>query len=207
MGKEKNSESSSSMPNLTSGTISPSLQQMDPHPQLFDPEPERDPDPEPDPELISEFVRIHDIFLSFRGEDTRSSFVSHLYAALQNAGIKVFKDDNELQGGDHISKSLLRAIEESKISLIVFSKNYANSRWCLDELKKIMKCYRTIGIKVVPVFYHLEPSNVRHQSGEFGKSFQSFLNKISNEKELVQSWREALRQAANIKGFEILKSR
>ncbi|KEH25103.1 disease resistance protein (TIR-NBS-LRR class) [Medicago truncatula] len=182
MGKEKNSESSSSMPNLTSGTISPSLQQMDPHPQLFDPEPERDPDPEPDPELISEF----------------------LFKMLE---LKFLKDDNELHGGDHISKSLLRAIEESKISLIVFSKNYVNSRWCLDELKKIMKCYRTIGLKVVPVFYHLEPSKVRHQTGDFGKLFQSFLNKISNEEQLVQSWREALRHAANIKGFEILKSR
>jgi len=175
------------------------------YPHLFDLEPERDPDPEPKRDPAPESVRIHDVFISFRGEDTRSSFVSHLYAALQNAGIKVFKDDNELQRGDHISKSLLSAIEESKISLIVFSKNYANSRWCLDEVKKIMKCYRTIGQKVVPVFYHLEPSEVRHQTGEFGISFQSLLNKISNEKELVQSWREALLQATSIAGSVIHK--
>nr|WIL60018.1 nodulation protein [Melilotus officinalis] len=151
--------------------------------------------------------RIHDVFLSFRGEDTRSSFTSHLYAALQNAGIEVFRDDNKLQRGDHISTSLSNAIEQSQISLIVFSKNYANSRWCLDELEKIMKFHRTIGQKVVPVFYHLDPSEVRQQTGEFGISFQNLLNQISNEVELVISWREALRQAASIAGFVILNSR
>ncbi|XP_039686936.1 disease resistance protein RPV1-like [Medicago truncatula] len=178
------------------------------------------------PGPISESVRIHDVFLSFRGVDTRSTFVSHLYTALRNAGIKVFQDDSGLQRGDYISTSLFRAIEESQISLIVFSKNYANSKWCLDELEKIMKCYRTIGQKVVPVFYHLEPSEVRHQTGEFGISFHSLLyellpqtsmfrsynirfltTKIWNKKKFTQDWREALRQAASIAGFEILKSR
>jgi len=48
-----------------------------------------------------------EVFLSFRGEDTRASFISHLYASLQNAGINVFRDDDSLQRGDHISTSLL----------------------------------------------------------------------------------------------------
>jgi len=140
-----------------------------------------------------------DVFLSFREEDTCSNFISHLYAALQNSGIKVCR-------GDHISSSLSQAIEQSHITVIVFSKNYANSRWCLDELRRRMKCERTIGQVVVPVFYHVDPSEVRNQKGKFGRAFESLLNKISNEEELVQSWREALRQAANIAGFEIRKS-
>ncbi|KEH25110.1 disease resistance protein (TIR-NBS-LRR class) [Medicago truncatula] len=67
--------------------------------------PNLDPDPKSYPEPISESIGIHDVFLSFRGEDTRSSFTSHLYAALQNVGIKVFKDDGELHRGYHISTS------------------------------------------------------------------------------------------------------
>ncbi|KEH15535.1 disease resistance protein (TIR-NBS-LRR class) [Medicago truncatula] len=212
MGKEKNSESSSSMPNLTRGTMSAmDLRRLKRYSwELFS-----------GPGPISESVRIHDVFLSFRGVDTRSTFVSHLYTALRNAEIKVFQDDSGLQRGDYISTSLLRAIEESQISLIVFSKNYANSKWCLDELDKIMMCYRTIGQKVVPVFYHLEPSEVRHQTGEFGVSFQSLLDELRLQRimfpksfliklhptKLVQNWREDLRQAASIAGFEILKSR
>ncbi|KAL6556928.1 hypothetical protein OROHE_006804 [Orobanche hederae] len=140
-------------------------------------------------------IWIHDVFLSFRGEDTRASFTSHLYSALQNAGIKVFIDDNDLQRGDHISTSLSHGV------------------WM--NWKKIMKCRRTLGQVVVPVFYHLDPSEVRHQNGEFGIAFQSLSNKISNKEELnlgrakklVLSWKEALREAANIAGFVIVNSR
>jgi hypothetical protein len=154
-----------------------------------------------------EIARIHDVFLSFRGDDTRASFISHLYASLQNAGINVFRDEDSLQRGDHISSSLSRAIEQSQISIIVFSKNYADSRWCLDELVKIMKCRTTMGQVVLPVFFDVDPSEVRNQRAEFGRAFRSLLEKISNEVELVQSWRGALLEAASIAGFVILNSR
>jgi len=174
---------------------------------VSDSKPNTEPAPNPESELKSEPVRIHDVFLSFRGEDTRSSFTSHLYAALQNSGIKVFRDDDSLQRGDHISTSLSHAIELSRISIIVFSKNYADSRWCLNELEKIIKCRRTIGQKVVPVFYDVDPTDVRKQEGEFGRAFQSLLNRSSNEVELVQSWKEALRAAASLAGCVVLNFR
>lgn len=140
------------------------------------------------------------MFLSFRG-NTRASFTSHLYAALQKAGVKVFIDDNELERGDNISTSLSRSIEQSQIYIIVFSQNYANSRWCLGELESIMKCRRTTGKVVFPVFYDVDPYEVRHQAGEFGIAFQSLFNRISNKVEL--SWREALREAGGLAGFVV----
>jgi ABC-type phosphate transport system substrate-binding protein len=169
-------------------------------------------------------TRIHDVFLSFRGEDTRASFTSHLYASLQNTGINVFKDDDSLQRGDNISTSLIRAIEGSQISVIIFSTNYADSRWCLDELAKIMECNRTIGQVVLPVFYDVDPSEVRHQTGEFGKVFQNLLSRITEDHELFvelkvscyrrdevkwteAQWTEALRQAASLSGFVVLNFR
>jgi len=153
-------------------------------------------------------LRKHEVFLSFRGEDTRASFTSHLYSSLQNDGINVFMDNNSLQRGDHISTSLLQAIEQSQIVVIVFSRNYANSRWCLDELVKIMQCYRTIGHMVLPVFYDVDPSEVRHQTGEFGKAFQSLLNRISKEDvDKLQTWRDALCEVAGFAGFVVLNSR
>ncbi|XP_040363857.1 TMV resistance protein N isoform X2 [Rosa chinensis] len=41
----------------------------------------------------------YDVFLSFRGEDTRKAFTDHLYAALEHQGIITFRDDPELQKG------------------------------------------------------------------------------------------------------------
>ncbi|XP_027334981.1 TMV resistance protein N-like [Abrus precatorius] len=150
---------------------------------------------------------MYEVFLSFRGEDTRASFISHLYASFQNAGINVFKDDDSLRKGDQISSSLLRAIEQSEISIIVFSKNYADSRWCLQELEQIMVCHRTISRVVLPVFYDVDPSEVRHQTGEFGSAFQNLLNRISVGEEKEKSWRRALREAGSISGFVVLNSR
>jgi len=152
--------------------------------------------------------RKHDVFLSFRGEDTRASFLSHLSASLQNSGIIAFIDDHSLQRGDTISISLKQAIEESRISVIVFSRNYADSTWCLQELLKIMECHRTVGQVVLPVFYGVDPSEVRSQTGEFGKSFHNLLNRnLKAEESMVLKWREALHEAAGLAGFVVLNSR
>ncbi|KAM7466167.1 hypothetical protein LguiB_013729 [Lonicera macranthoides] len=78
----------------------------------------------------------YDVFLSFRGEDTRRNFTDHLYDALTRAGIHTFRDDDQLPRGKHIPFQLMKAIEESRISIIIFSENYASSRWCLNELVK-----------------------------------------------------------------------
>ncbi|PNX65729.1 disease resistance protein (TIR-NBS-LRR class), partial [Trifolium pratense] len=77
---------------------------------------------------------IYDVFISFRGEDTRGNFVSHLYAALSNAGIYTFLDDKKLKKGKKLGAQLKRAIEGSRICIIVLSGKYAGSSWCLDEL-------------------------------------------------------------------------
>ena len=137
-----------------------------------------------------------DVFLSFRGEDTRRGFVSHLHTALTQRGIQTFIDDN-LTRGENISEELLKAIENSSASIIVFSKNYASSSWCLDELAKIIECTK----KVLPVFYQVDPSEVRKQIGDFGKALTKLEKKIK-DKTKVQRWRDALSKAANISGWD-----
>ncbi|PNX98847.1 disease resistance protein (TIR-NBS-LRR class) [Trifolium pratense] len=156
----------------------------------------------------SDSRRKYDVFLSFRGEDTRASFTSHLYSSLQNSGIFVFMDDHSLQRGNCISKSLLESIQDSRISIVVFSKNYADSHWCLQELVQIMECNRTIGQVVLPVFFDVDPSEVRRQTGEFGTSFQNALNRLLKVDEfMVPKWRDSLRDAAGLAGFVVLNSR
>ena len=83
----------------------------------------------------------YDVFLSFRGGDTRYKFTDHLYHALVAKEIITFRDDKELKRGEPISQELLDAIEKSRIAAIIFSKNYASSTWCLEELAKIIEGY------------------------------------------------------------------
>ncbi|XP_042960786.1 disease resistance protein Roq1-like [Carya illinoinensis] len=143
----------------------------------------------------------HDVFLSFRGKDTRNNFAGHLYQALVQNGINTYRDDKELGKGEEISPALLKAIEESKVSIIIFSENYASSTWCLDELLQILRCKESKQQKVVAVYYKVEPSTVRHQNESFKEAFAKHEEKFDDAK--VQKWKTALNQTAKLCGFHL----
>ncbi|XP_060186663.1 TMV resistance protein N-like [Lycium barbarum] len=147
----------------------------------------------------------YDVFLSFRGEDTRNTFTSHLEEGLRKRGIVTFQDEKRLEHGDLIPEKLLKAIKESQVALIVFSKNYATSRWCLDELVKIMACKDKNGQIVIPIFYNVDPSHVRNQRESFAEAFAKHESNYKDDVEgmqKVQGWRTALTKAANLKGCD-----
>ena len=141
---------------------------------------------------------MYDVFLSFRGEDTRYNFTSYLYKALCDKGFNTFIDDDNLQRGEEISTELLKAIELSMISIVVFSENYASSTWCLKELVKILEC-KNFGQLVLPVFYKVNPSEIRKQEGKFGIALTEHEGK--HNKDTIQSWRAALTKATDLAGF------
>ncbi|KAK7829093.1 tmv resistance protein n [Quercus suber] len=142
---------------------------------------------------------IYDVFLSFRGEDTRYNFTGHLYQALCDKGFNTFID-NDLQRGEEISMKLLNAIELSMISIVVFSENYASSSWCLDELVKILEC-RNNGQLVLPIFYKVDPSEIRKQKEKFGVALAQHEENLKDSLEKVQRWRTALTKATNLSGL------
>ncbi|KAL4580107.1 hypothetical protein LXL04_016287 [Taraxacum kok-saghyz] len=140
----------------------------------------------------------YDVFLSFRGEDTRMNFIHHLYHALQQKGIHTYKDDEKIKKGKKISDDLMGSIEDSKFFIIVFSKNYASSSWCLEELVKIMECHKKTEHIVYPVFYDVEPSEVRNQIGAIGEAFARH-----EKKKGAGKWRIAMKEAADVVGWEL----
>ncbi|XP_040996229.1 disease resistance protein Roq1-like [Juglans microcarpa x Juglans regia] len=152
------------------------------------------------PFLLSQWS--YDVFLSFRGKDIRNNFIVHLYKDLRQNGINTYMDNEELRRGEEISPALLKAIEESKISIIVFSENYASSTWCLDELMKILECKESKQQKVLPVFYKVEPSTVRHQKNSFEEALSKHEDKFKHDAK-VQRWKTALNQAACLSGLHL----
>ncbi|KAK9984835.1 hypothetical protein SO802_034360 [Lithocarpus litseifolius] len=145
----------------------------------------------------------YDVFLSFRGEDTRNTATDFLNYALERRGIYTFKDDEKLEKGKSIKPELLKAIEESRFAVVIFSKNYASSTWCLEELVKIVDCKKEKGMTVVPIFYNVDPSDVRKQMGTFT---QAFVEHEKQLKEKVGTWRAALSHVANIAGYHVNNS-
>ncbi|XP_050273670.1 disease resistance protein RUN1-like isoform X2 [Quercus robur] len=146
----------------------------------------------------------YDVFLSFRGEDTRHSFTDHLYEAFRLRGIEAFRDSEKLQLGQEIASELIQAIEKSYYAIVVFSEKYADSRWCLDELAEIVECKKKKGLKVVPVFYHVDPSDVRKQTGPFEKAFDEHQKNDKIDREKIQKWKDAMRDVGNLSGEHLL---
>nr|XP_023881606.1 TMV resistance protein N-like [Quercus suber] len=145
----------------------------------------------------------YNVFLSFRGKDTRKKFTDHLYAGLKQKGISTFKDDEKLKQGTSIALELLNAIEESRIAVVILSRDYASSSWCLTELTKIVECMEKTGLVVLPVFHYINPSDVRNHRGTFGEAFakheESFKDNIGN----VQMWKAALAKVADLAGWHL----
>ncbi|XP_050279016.1 disease resistance protein Roq1-like isoform X2 [Quercus robur] len=140
------------------------------------------------------------VFLSFRGSDTRKKFTSHLYEALKRNGITTFRDDESLERGEFISPELMRAIEESRFAVVIFSKNYASSSWCLTELAKIVECMDKKKLTVLPVFYDVDPSDVRKLRGTFAEAFAKHLN---DNNENVQNWKDVVTKVSGISGWDL----
>nr|XP_023881021.1 TMV resistance protein N-like [Quercus suber] len=145
----------------------------------------------------------YEVFLSFRGTDTRNNFTDHLYDRLKQEGISTFRDDERLEQGTEINSGLLRAIDESKISVVVLSKQYASSSWCLIELAKMVECMDKKKLTVLPVFHYVDPSDVRYQRGSFEEAFAEHENRFKDKIDDVKTWRAALTEVANLSGWHL----
>ncbi|XP_039155069.1 TMV resistance protein N [Eucalyptus grandis] len=150
--------------------------------------------------MVSSKKNYH-VFVSFRGTDVRNNFLHDLYAALNQKGIYTFVDSEELRKGEQISPALMRAIEESRIAIIIFSEDYASSRWCLEELVKIMECKAQKELIVLPVFYKVEPREVRLGRKAYGIAMTKHEKDPEKDRKTVETWKKALFDAGSLSGW------
>ncbi|XP_031372775.1 TMV resistance protein N-like [Punica granatum] len=145
----------------------------------------------------------YQVFLSFRGPDTRQGFTDVLYHALVDAGIHVFRDNEEIRKGEYIGDEILRAIEDSRIFVPIFSRTYASSKWCLVELAKMVESKeKSSGSKkILPIFYDVGVDDVKLKTDLYTGALLKHGEKFSTD--IVHQWEEALREAGEIKGWEL----
>ncbi|XP_052117731.1 disease resistance protein RPV1-like [Arachis duranensis] len=165
---------------------------------------------EQSPECKLPTIRYHR-FLSHGNTNTMCSstleaviryrFTGSLFKALRDKKIHTFMDDVGLHRRNGISRTLIEAIKGSRIAIIVFSENYADSTYCLDELVKILECQESDGQIVFPVFYDVSHNDVRHQTGSYGEGIAKHEEKFKDDPSKVQKWKRALNRAADFTGF------
>ncbi|CAL9224418.1 unnamed protein product [Arabidopsis halleri] len=141
--------------------------------------------------------RKHDVFPSFHGADVRKTFLAHILKEFKGKGIVPFID-NDIERSKSIGPELIEAIKGSKIAIVLLSRNYASSSWCLNELVEIMKCREELGQTVMTIFYDVDPTDVKKQTGDFGKVFKKTCK--GKTKEDIKRWQNVLESVATIAG-------
>ncbi|CAN1175594.1 Disease resistance-like protein DSC1 [Linum perenne] len=140
----------------------------------------------------------YDVFLCFRGDDTRFGFTSHLLKALSNKQIKTFID-NKLEKTESIDK-LISILQRSALSVVVFSEKFADSIWCLEEVVTIARRMVEFGHRVLPVFWKVDPSDVTNDSGSYATIIDREYKGTSTYSEDKKRWMDALKAVANCAG-------
>ncbi|KAM7470004.1 hypothetical protein LguiA_008187 [Lonicera macranthoides] len=64
---------------------------------------------------------------------------------------------------------------------MVISKDYTSSTWCLDELLLILERRKIFGHVVLPMFYDVDPSQVRKQTGRIAEVFARYEKQFKAE--------------------------
>jgi hypothetical protein len=141
--------------------------------------------------------RKHDVFPSFHGADVRKTFLAHILKEFKGKGVVPFID-NDIERSKSIGPELIEAIRGSKIAIVLLSRNYASSSWCLNELVELMKCREQLGQTVMTIFYDVDPTDVKKQTGDFGKVFKKTCK--GKPKEEIKRWQKVLEDVATIAG-------
>ncbi|KAI9092533.1 hypothetical protein K1719_027661 [Acacia pycnantha] len=134
-----------------------------------------------------------DVFLSYRGGDECSSFVHRLYNSLCQRGVRAFVDDELFK----TSQEKLKAMQGSRIAIIVISKNYASSPCCLNSLAIIQEFFKKEHRFIYPIFYNVKPYEL-HSLGGISREVFARLEKIFKQR--VQKWRSAMFKAIERRG-------
>ncbi|XAR56240.1 hypothetical protein NMG60_11036638 [Bertholletia excelsa] len=141
------------------------------------------------------------VFLSF-GEDTAKKFSDHLYMALDRAGFRTFREEED----EHIKLQVEKAIRDWRISIVVLSKDYESPDKCLDQLVMILQQKTISKHQILPVFYDVDPSDVRNLRGSikeeltiYQEGFKTRADKSKDEyTNKVKGWTSSLTEIANL---------
>ncbi|XP_030541303.1 disease resistance protein RPV1-like [Rhodamnia argentea] len=146
-----------------------------------------------------------DVFLSFRGGDTRDVITDVLYSSLVGAGVRTFRDEEELSDGESLKKELPKAIKLSKIGIPILSKTYASSKWCLRELAQMVEQLDNDGMIMMPVFFETPVDHVKMKDGKgrYADDIREHREKGVVDPAEIEKWESALKKVTSLKGRQV----
>jgi len=110
----------------------------------------------------SEHSNEWDVFVCHASED-KAAFARPLAQRLQGIGFKVWLDDWCLEVGDSLAQSIEVGLQSSRYGIVVLSPAFLSKKWPRQELSAMLARESTSARVVLPVWYGLQPEDVRQQ--------------------------------------------
>jgi len=148
----------------------------------------------PNLETMAAVPEMFDVFLNHRGFDVKWNFAADLHRALQDAGCRPFLDMKGLH-----DQKIYEALGRASVHVAIFSKHYAGSYNCLEELCAMIEKEKLI----IPVFYDVSPNDLhcKLHNGPYTEAFRQMDGWIPASK--VKKWKDALCMVAQLPGFQL----
>ncbi|GJT46029.1 retrovirus-related pol polyprotein from transposon TNT 1-94 [Tanacetum coccineum] len=151
-------------------------------------------------ELVSKLSSpaVQRLWTLYPGNRRRICFKGIVFpTALTQSGIRTFSHDYDLPSGSDITKEIPKAIQVSRVFIIVFSKEYVSSSQCLDELVRIVD---SKGQLVLPVYYNIDLSKLHQETETF---IGCGLVEYDVDIKKAEIWHAALTHVANLSGWDL----
>ncbi|KAJ0256387.1 Toll/interleukin-1 receptor homology (TIR) domain-containing protein [Hirschfeldia incana] len=121
------------------------------------------------------------VFLSFRGEQTRKTFLSHLLSSLKK------KDITTTTSSEPCPVSV-QALQASLVAIPIISNDHASLDTWVDDLAAIIDCEKKGTLTAVPVFFQVDPNDFLKMLRTAGKDAQEPQRRSL---EIVKKWLDA----------------
>ena len=101
------------------------------------------------------------VFISHAGPD-KHTLAAKIHARLKKLGVWAFLDFKELRPGEQAPSSMVQAMEEAFIFVIIVSPEFAARKWTVRELMCALRRYDEAKAKgkkpplIIPAFYRLD---------------------------------------------------
>jgi len=97
----------------------------------------------------------------------------------------------------------MKANEGSNVAIIIFSEDYTSSRWCLEEVVKIMECMEQKNLTTLLVFCKVEPKEVREDRKSYQIDMAKHESKFKKDSKKVKKWKEYLLNVVNLSEWHL----
>ncbi|GLJ33694.1 hypothetical protein SUGI_0677210 [Cryptomeria japonica] len=134
---------------------------------------------------------LFDVYINHHRNDDRLKLATAIYNVLDLIGLKAYLNSDELELGDFLPRAVEQAMHNACLHIAIFSHGYAQSPWCLEELSIMLKSLTPI----IPVFYGVQPSDLRYVSqrkGMYAEAFLEYQQKGRYSLEKIEEWKTAL---------------